>query len=582
MTEPTGGTAATSGRGRRRGRGARPSFHKLVISPEGRRGERAVAGLRLASAAAMLAALIPLGGVLGDHLAGEPIAGWRWGIVGAALLVSAVFAGWEIARGGAEARAEEKRIRAAALKTVFAAESLPKNDADEFDSGRLIQLMTDNTERVTEYRQVFYGQTLATVLIPFGTLAVVTAALDWIVGLVTLLLVPLIPVLVHVFMRYFRKTSAASRSARARLAGRYLDAIRNLVPIRMLGAGERVEAQLREAGETNRGTIMKLLAGNQVVIVIVDGLFSLVLICASTALAVARMNAGAIDVGTALAILFCTILMLEPLGQIAGFFYIGMGGMASEKAIGRYLSTHRGGESRQAAAPAEGHREDDAAIRLEAVRYDYGRGEVLHGISLAVPRGGKVAIVGRSGAGKSTLLSLLRGSLPLQDGRIVVDGHDLAGLSPARIRDLTATVSQTTWLFTGTIADNLRVARPDATDEELWEALRRAHLADDVQRMAHGLDTDAGERGGLLSGGQAQRIALARALLSGRRILLLDEPTSQVDIESEARIIDAIADIAADHTVLAATHRRALLDVMDAVYEMRAGVLTPTLEGAPA
>lgn len=579
-----------------------------VVSVSGQRATKMVACLRLASAAAIAVVLMALGTVYGKWAAGNPVPVSSWMAVLPGIVAASFFAGLEISYGGAQARAEEKRIRAALLETVFAAQSLPRDNEAGFGSGRLIQLMTDNTERLTEYRQVYYGSTLATMLIPVGVLLAVAVFIDPVVGLVTLALVPFIPLLIWVFMRFFRRTSAESRRQRARLAGLYLDAIRNLVPIRMPGAGERIEAQLRDQGEANCGAIMNLLAGNQLVIVVVDGLFSLILICATTALAITRMTSGHIDVGGAVAVVFCTILLLEPLGQVAGFFYIGMGGMASEKAIGSYLSktgaartaqlaraaramdaasTPQATQATQAVRVAPGSAVPEPqtggiAIEIADLRFDYGRGEVLHGGNLLVPQGHKVAIVGRSGTGKSTLLSLLRGSLPIQTGRIALGGSSIADLSSEAIRALSASVSQKTWLFTGNIADNLRIARPHATDEELWYAVRRAYLADDIARMPLGLQTDVAEQGAALSGGQAQRLSLARALLSGRRVLLLDEPTSQVDVASEAEIVRAIAGVDSSYTLLVATHRRSLLSVMDSVYEMRDGSLTRMEEGVLA
>jgi len=207
------------------------------------------------------------------------------------------------------------------------------------------------------------------------------------------------------------------------------------------------------------------------------------------------------------------------------------------------------------------------------VSFDYGRGEVLHGVDLAVASGSKIAVVGRSGGGKSTLMGLMGGALRPARGSVLIDGKNLAFASAEEAAALTARVAQTTWLFTGTIADNLRLAKEDATREEMWNALRGAQIADEIERMPKGLDTDVGEQGAFLSGGQAQRISIARALLSGRRILLLDEPTSQVDIESEARIVDALRSLGRDLTVVLVTHRSALLDVADKVYEMKDGML---------
>ena len=215
----------------------------------------------------------------------------------------------------------------------------------------------------------------------------------------------------------------------------------------------------------------------------------------------------------------------------------------------------------------------DCPVVVQNVSFDYGRGEVLHGVDLAVPLGSKIAVVGRSGGGKSTLMGLVAGALRPARGSVLIDGKDLAFASAEEAAALTARVAQTTWLFTGTIADNLRLAKEDATPEEMWNALRGAQIADEIERMPEGIDTDVGEQGAFLSGGQAQRISIARALLSGRRILLLDEPTSQVDIESEARIVDALRSLGRDLTVVLVTHRSALLDVADKVYEMKDGML---------
>ena len=149
----------------------------------------------------------------------------------------------------------------------------------------------------------------------------------------------------------------------------------------------------------------------------------------------------------------------------------------------------------------------------------------------------------------------------------------MASLSIDQAHALSASVAQSTWLFTGSIADNLRLARPHASEEEMWQALKQAQVADEIERMPEGLHTQIGEQGGLISGGQAQRISIARALLSGRTILLLDEPTSQVDIESEKKIIRAISELGREWTIVLVTHRKALLALADLVYEMRQGEL---------
>lgn len=566
-----------------------------VISPAGVRASRIVAVLRMASAVFAGAALVGVAGIADGR---ESFAGPLACACAAGL---AAFA--EILFGGYAARAEERRIRRSLLSRLFASRSREDSGA------HAVQLLTDNVERATEYRQIYLGSTLAALLIPFVVLAYIAVSFDPVLGLTVMALCPLIPVLLAVFMRFFRKASAKSRKERAVLAGKYLDAIRNLVTIRLLGAGPRIERQLKDQGERNRGAIMKLLAGNQLVIIVVDGLFSLILICATCTLAVVRFNAGAVTASQVLATVLLTALLIEPLAQVAGFFYIGMGGIASQRAIRAYIDNHSDPSAEGAAAKngavGDAGANVDAATQAEAgasgdlgaegdadegggpgavggvgcpvvvrnVSFDYGRGEVLHGVDLAVASGSKIAVVGRSGGGKSTLMGLMGGMLRPARGSVLIDGKDLAFASAEEAAALTARVAQTTWLFTGTIADNLRLAKEDATPEEMWNALRGAQIADEIERMPEGIDTDVGEQGAFLSGGQAQRISIARALLSGRRILLLDEPTSQVDIESEARIVDALRSLGRDLTVVLVTHRSALLDVADKVYEMKDGML---------
>ena len=533
-----------------------------VITDRGRRDSIIVAALRLGYLIAFGVVLVWLGIQIGNYAIGGRTISLLIPII--ACLFVATFAGVESAYGGKAARGEEKRIRRDLLMRVFSSTS-----EEASDQAHVVQLATDNTERVTEFRQVYLGPTIATIVAPFLTLGFVAVAFDWVLGLGIMVLCPLIPLLLGGFQKLFRKRSSDSRKQRGQLAGRYLDAIRNLITIRLFGAGPRIEEDLRVQGEKNRSAIMKLLAGNQIVIIVLDGLFSLILICATAALTITRFNAGAVDLGQAIATMLLTALLVEPLVQVAGFFYIGMGGIASQKAIGRYKATH----DRASHALSHASIANDGSISVDGVSYDYGRGEVLHEVTLKVPAGHRVAIIGRSGGGKTTLLRLLRGDVRPQSGSVAVSGNSLTSLSINQAHALSASVAQSTWLFTGSIADNLRLARSDASEEEMWQALKQAQVADEIERMPEGLHTQIGEQGGLISGGQAQRISIARALLSGRTILLLDEPTSQVDIESEKKIIRAISELGREWTIVLVTHRKALLALADLVYEMHQGEL---------
>lgn len=553
----------------------RPSpWVTTVISPQGRRNTVIVTLIRLAATLLTGVPLALSGICLGKYVSGADIPSSYWYVSLLCILGAAILVFCAHIVGGVAALSEERTIRRRLLERNFAAAFLPRSHSGEFSSARLIQLMSDNAERATEYRQRFSGAAYAALITPFLVLTGIAIFFDPVTGLIIMALCPIIPISFVAFLRLFRKTSARSRQERARLSGKYLDAIRNLVTIRLHGAGARIEQDLRTAGETNRGAIMKLLAGNQLVIVVVDGVFSLVLIVCTVLVTIWRYQAGALDVGQSVAVVFLSVLLLEPLSHVAGFFYIGMGGKAALAAIGSYMSAE---ETAERHVSYNNHNkcvvQGAHAISLRQLSYDYGDGPVLDGINLDVNYGDKIGIIGRSGGGKSTLLSLIRGSLPLQNGSMCIDGHDVSAMKAKDIRALTASVSQTTWMFTGTIAENLRLAKQNASDEEMWQALHAAHVAEDIERMPQGLETYIGEGAQLLSGGQAQRISIARAILSGRRILLLDEPTSHVDMESESHIIDALAELGEEWTVLLVTHRHSLLAAVDKVYTMNDGKL---------
>ena len=551
-----------------------------VMSPQSGSRARRVAAVHIVEVVATCLFLVAVGQIIGGRFEDfAPAPGWYWAM-GIGGVVAAVAAGAAVSMSGRHARAEEAALHAKVLDVLYRRSLTGPPAADEGE--RVITLATDNVERVSEYRQVFLPDILAALATPVLVCLVILVGLDWLTGLVVLLACPLIPTLIGGFVKLFRKRSSDSRRERARLTARYLDALSNLVLIRMLGAGQRVEDDLRRRGETNRGTIMKLLAGNQIVIVVVDGLFSLLFIAMAAGLATTRWQGGDISATSAITIVLLSVL-LEPLHQVAAFFYIGMGGIASQKALRKWfdaapsaLMTSDSASStptpqRSAHVPVP----EDGTIWLRNVSVGYGETEVLHGVSLDITHGGRTAIIGRSGAGKSTLLSVLSGTLPPKSGEVYVSGLDALTAAPGAIRSISASVNQRTWLFAGTVADNLAIANPNATREQMWDALRRAGVADEVEAMPKGLDSDVGEQGRLMSGGQAQRISLARAFLSGRNILLLDEPTSHVDVDSERRIIDAISQISDNTTVVMVTHRRRLLRLAHDVQRVSAGTLSP-------
>ena len=214
----------------------------------------------------------------------------------------------------------------------------------------------------------------------------------------------------------------------------------------------------------------------------------------------------------------------------------------------------------------------DDRVTVRGVSFAYTAGTpVLANVDLDVPAGKITVVTGLSGAGKSTLADILLGLIEPDRGRVLIDGEPLAGPNLRRWRRSVAYVPQDPYLFHDTIRANLRWARPEATEAEMWQALRRAAAADFVAALPHGLDTIVGDRGTRVSGGERQRLALARALLTEPALLLLDEATGQLDAATERRILGGLGALRGRMTVVAVAHRSTLLDVADRVVRLESG-----------
>lgn len=261
-----------------------------------------------------------------------------------------------------------------------------------------------------------------------------------------------------------------------------------------------------------------------------------------------------------------TVLVIGPVDVIGQFFYIGIGGRAAQ----RQLAEHLAGKPATKASPSVASTPAAGGIVLEDVTASWpGSEPVLRGVSLRVEPGERVALVGPSGIGKSTVSALIQAQLLPAAGRVRVAGLDTQVVDPAAVRSRLAVVEQRPFLFLETIAENLRMADPAASDDRLWDALELAGLRAEVEAMPERLDTPLGEHGTLLSGGQAQRLAIARAALRDAPILLLDEPTSQVDLAGEAAILDALNRLAAGRAVLMIAHRPGAILAADRVVDLQ-------------
>ncbi|MDY5839219.1 MAG: ATP-binding cassette domain-containing protein, partial [Corynebacterium camporealensis] len=497
-------------------------------------------------ALAMGMALLGVAHLLGALLSDAPLSPWLPITIVGPVVACLCDVALGVSRDKAHTR-EEARIRRALLAHAF---KLGPARFTSTETGRIVSLLTDSPERVTNYRQGYIGQLVGAVLTPFITLLLVAVFVDWLSALVLVVCIPFVPLTLWLFNKLFRRDSSASRAMRARLAGQFLEAIQGLPTLVGLGADGGIGKRLARVGEDNRQTLMRVLARNQLLLFVTEAVFSLFLVCAALSLAWWRLDAGAIDVAGALALVLLTGQLIRPIHQVGGFFYIGMAGRGGMAAMARFLA--RRTPRTQPAAPA------DARIHTRNLSFSYGEKPVLSDISFSLNDGHALTLQSTSGSGKTTLLSVLAGDLLPTSGSVSVDGVALGSGTQDEVRSRSAVVNQHTWLFNATLAENLRLANPSASEDEMWSALSAVALDSWARSLPSGLDTHLGERGAGVSGGQAQRISLSRALLSGRDLYLLDEPTSQVDLESQAVIEKVIARMAKESTLVLATHRAAV------------------------
>ena len=429
---------------------------------------------------------------------------------------------------------------------------------EDRSTGNLVAILNDDVNQLERFLDGGANALIqvATTLVAVGSVFFVISA-----KIATLAFLP-IPVIVWGAFFFQRRAQPLYAQVRARvgdLSSRLANNIAGIATIKSFTTEEvearRLETESLEYLEANRRAIavssafipvirMAILAGF-VLTFVVGGLMTL---------------EGSLNVGAYGVLVFLTQRLLWPLTGLAETIDLYERAMASTRRILDLIETPvriRDGAGGQPLSELQGE------IRFEAVSFAYETGEpVLKNIDLEVPAGHTVALVGSTGSGKTTLMKLLLRFYQPSDGRILIDGHRLDALTLRDLRAQIGLVSQDTFLFHGTVRENIAYGRQDATDDEIIAAARAAEAMEFIERLPQGLDTVIGERGQKLSGGQRQRLSIARAVLKDPRILVLDEATSAVDNETEAAIQRSMARISQGRTTLVVAHR--LSTIVDA------------------
>ncbi len=533
------------------------------LKAESRASRRVIApliGLGVAGVALGIGQAATVAAILAHALTGRPapVALPLAGFVLFALLrtVTAYASDVAASRTGIAGR---RRLRADIVARLLAAGPALRR---RFHSGELATAAIDRIEGLDG----FYGRWLpaAGLAIAGPALVVLAAALiDWRAALALLaagLLVPFGMALAGV-----GAARAAERQfiAMARLQARFLDRVRGIATIVLYGRAEDEAARLKSAADELRRRTLRVLR----VAFLSSATLDLAMAAALVGFALHGWNAAA--PARALFLLLLVPEFFAPLRAFAAAYQDRMQARASAELLSTLPPA-------PAPAPALAIRQvvaSGVSVAFEDVSFtwDPSRGPALTHVSFRLRAGETLALVGPSGAGKSTILEILLGFIRPEHGRVTLNGADIVSIVPSALAELTAWIGQKPMIFAGTLAENIRFARPEASDAAVMEAARLARVSDFATHLPDGLETEIGEGGFGLSGGEAQRVAIARAYLKNAPLLLLDEPTAHLDPATEAEVIESLRRLAIGRTVILASHSAAMRDFGGRRLDLRQG-----------
>ncbi len=473
-------------------------------------------------------------------------------------LLGAIVLGRALMLGGAELAGHllADRVKAA-LRERLLTHVLALGPAYTRDerSGELAHTVTEGIEALHAYVSEYLPQLALAVLLPLTMLAVVFP-LDLLSGIVLLLTTPMIPLLMILIGKAANWQSRRQWTQLSRMSAHFLDVLQGLPTLKIFGRSREQAATIAAVSEQFRDATMSVLR-----VAFLSAFVLEMLATISTAIIAVeiglRLLYGRLAFDEALFILILAPEYYLPLRQLGARFHAGVSGVTAAGRVFAVLETQTAdcGASGVLTSPVVPAPPFDLRFENVYYAYDDGHRPALNGLTLHIPAGQTVALVGPSGAGKSTVAHLLLRFIAPTAGRITVNGRDLCDLPTDAWRAQIAWVPQLPYLFDATIADNIRLAHPEASLDAVIHAAQQAGADEFIRALPDGYDTRIGERGARLSGGQAQRLALARAFLRDARLIILDEATANLDPETEASILAAMEVLRRGRTALVIAHR---------------------------
>lgn len=436
---------------------------------------------------------------------------------------------------------------------------------EQVSSSEVVQVSTEGVEQLETYFGKYLPQLFYSLLAPL-TLFVILHRVSLRSSVILLICVPLIPISIVVVQKIAKKLLNKYWSIYTGLGDSFLENLQGLTTLKIYQADQKKAEEMDVESQNFRKITMKVLTmqlnSTSVMDIVAYGGAAI-----GMAVAVTEFMNGTLSLAGTLTMVLLASEFFLPLRLLGSFFHIAMNGMAASDKIFRMLDLE---EPENGANPLP---KGSLSISIDDVHFSYeAEREILKGISLELPAGSFVSLVGESGCGKSTIASILSGKNRNFTGNVIIGGVSLEGVSESELMKRMVLVRHNSYLFKGTVEENLRMAKPDATEEEMKEVLSKVNLLGFLETQ-EGLQTRLMEKAGNFSGGQCQRLALARALLKDADIYLFDEATSNIDMESEELIMKVIHELAKTKTVLLISHRLANVVNADHIYFLKDGVI---------
>ena len=435
---------------------------------------------------------------------------------------------------------------------------------EQIKTSEIVQVAVEGVDQLEVYFGSYLPQFFYAMLAPL-TLFLVLCFVNIPSAIVLFVCVPLIPAAIVTVQRWAKKLLSKYWGQYTALGDTFLENLQGLTALKIYQADDFKQKEMNEEAEKFRKITMKVLTMQLNSITIMD-LIAYGGAALGVIMSVTQYRAGNVTLSGCLLIILLSADFFIPMRMLGSFFHIAMNGMAASDKIFRLLDLPEMDEKTEKV-------EGDCTLVCSDLRFSYEEGrEILHGLNMEFPVGSFTSIVGESGCGKSTVSRIFMGKNKGYEGSVTIGNKELKSLNEDSLLKNVTYISHQSYLFKGTVRDNLLMGKADAGDKELWEILERVKLKEFL-KAENGLDTMLSEKGSNLSGGQCQRLALARALLHDSPVYIFDEATSNIDVESENDIMEEIRALAGKKTVILISHRLANVTGSDNIYVMDQGTI---------